>query len=275
MHLNEYIDKFCEYSLFVRRNSAKSVTNYRLFLSHFVKFLDNHFIAPDIKALNIETIESYISSLSRRDFATWTVIHHRLALNRLCVFLQSKGILDSNPVEKIPKPKLEKRLPEFLTGSQATAMLSAIRNTKHKLIIATILFTGVRIAELSKLMIEDININENCIRARSKGRERMIYFPDNFKNMLTIYLNGRTTGSLFELSRDGMQTLFARLKRNGIIPVSAHKLRHTYATLMIQGGADLRSVQEMMGHSDIKTTSIYLHCVSDQLKKASMLHPLA
>jgi site-specific recombinase XerD len=273
--LKKHIKDFLDYSLLVKRNNLKVVKNCGYYLGIFAGFVEARFLPADLSILQPKYIEMFLAERSEKGNSAWSIINYRKALSLLSSYLVQHELLPVNPVLKIPKPRVEKKLPQFLSIEQTKAMLAGIRNEKHKAMIAAIIFTGVRLGELAGLKVEDIDFTGKRLRVASKGRERMIYFPEVFRDLLLLYLGGRTAGSLFGLSLDGAATLMQRLRTNGVIPISAHKLRHTYATLMIAGGADLRSVQELLGHADIRTTSIYLHCGSEQLKEAAKKHPLA
>jgi len=208
-----------------------------------------------------------------------------------------QNLIEENPVLDIPLPKLPKSIPKHLTLSQSETLLEWTRNYKFTYkferlraiaIISTFIYTGIRLQELLNLNIEDIRFEDRNLLVRSgKGnKDRLIPLEDALIRSLQAYLKdrerlGRVHPSLFVSLTDdrpmgyqAIKRLVDKLREKSGIHFTPHMLRHTFATLMLEGGADIYAISNMMGHSDIKTTTIYLTATTAHLHKEITKHPL-
>lgn len=266
--------------------------------------------------LQRDDFRSYLRHLGRSKLSRAAIQLRFSALRTLYKFLIRRGVVESSPIKNIALPKPEKRLPRFLTKEQMLALLhapdkldlsrsadqrgrkragrpvEAATPERDKAVLETIYSCGLRIGELCGLRVEDINWNDQLVRVRGKGRkERMVPIGAPALQAIERYwtfLSRRPALSepVFLRSAKGAEPMFPRtlqlrLKRYleiaGLDPhLTPHKLRHSYATHLLDAGADLRSVQELLGHAHLVTTQIYTHVTTERLKKAyDKAHPRA
>ncbi len=250
-----------ENELKLRNFSKKTIKSYLHVVKHFLDFAGE-------KGLNEMTVREYaLKNLDKKNPST--VSHNISAIS----FFFSK-VLNQNI--KIPHPKRNKTLPVILTSEEIKRLIEVTRNIKHKLIIKILYGCGLRVSEVINLKKEDVNFNEELIKIKlAKGRkDRFVKIPDSLKKELESYCNLHNEEVLFPSSRGGKLTTAtirkiiknaskkAGIKKN----IHPHTLRHSFATHLLESGTDLRIIQKLLGHSDIKTTQIYLS-VSNQLIK--------
>lgn len=244
-------------------------------------------------------IEKYI--LRGKLDRNWSAKTIRTRISSIRLFLDwcvRQELVDQNPAKEIDLPKLPKSLPRHLTKDQALTLLEWTRNYRYSYkfervravaIISLFMFTGVRLQELLNLKIEDARMEERNLLVRSgKGnKDRMIPMGHDLIMALSDYLKDRDrlkrfNPSLFlSLSGDrpmqyqSVKRLVEKLRRRSGIHFTPHMLRHTFATLMLEGGSDIFAISKMLGHSDIKTTTIYLSATTAHLQAEVEKHPLS
>ena len=267
--------------------------------------------APQWKQLQREDFRFYLRHLGQEKLSRSAIQLRFSALRTFYKFLIRRGEMESSPIRNLAMPKLEKRLPKFLTAKQMVDLLEApliplsvpaktspgrpvsksacVRDTA---ILETIYSCGLRISELCGLNVSDVDYSERMVRVMGKGKkERLIPIGDkaleaidHYWKMLEIPPVGNAPVFLADSGRGGRlspRLLQQRLKKYlasaGLDPrLTPHKLRHSYATHMLDAGADLRSVQELLGHAHLVTTQVYTHLSMDRLKKAyDKAHPRA
>jgi integrase/recombinase XerC len=269
---------------------------------------------PDWLALQRDDFRFYLRFVGREHLSRAAIRLRFSALRSFYKFLVRRGYLTATPIKNLLLPKLEKRLPRFLTASQMTDLLeaplrefAALRKAaaakeenppdplpflRDTAILETIYSCGLRISELCGLTVEDLATERGLVRVRGKGKkERIVPIGDPALLAIERYwqaLGGRpqTSGPAFLSSRHDPGPVRARyiqskmkqyLANAGLDPeLTPHKLRHSYATHMLDRGADLRSVQELLGHAHLVTTEVYTHVTTERLKKAyEKAHPRA
>jgi integrase/recombinase XerC len=267
--------------------------------------------APAWEALQRDDFRSYLRFLGRQNLGRAAIALRFSALRTFYKFLIRRGAVESSPIKNISLPKLPKRLPQFLTVRQMADLLAAplevLQAPRKKAagrpvsvaachrdvaILETIYSCGLRISEMVGLRVEDIDWSEQIVRVRGKGKkERLLPISATALRAIEHYwthLPQRPAGaeSVFlsetrKRSPMSAAMLQRRLKgylvRAGLDPaITPHKLRHSYATHLLDAGADLRSVQELLGHAHLVTTQVYTHVTTDRLKKAyEKAHPRA
>jgi len=231
----------------------------------------------------------------------WSPVTSRLKLRYMVLFvkwLQKRGLIDGDPLAGICFPRVPKRVPVHLTLEKAETLLRYVRNMRLRsryetvrayAIIATFAFTGIRKSELRKLEICDVDLESRvlCVRQGKGGKDRQIPIPPQLGEILRRYFEARSkskqVGSPYfftSLSGHGMlaekvlSRAIERIRSGSKIYFAPHMLRHTFATLMLEGGCDLFSLSKMMGHGDIKTTTVYLSATIDHLREQARKHPL-
>lgn len=278
----------------VERNvSIHTMDAYKRDINQYLMYLDDLDIKnlSDVKSTHIR---DYIRVLSDGGMAPASISRIISSIRTYYRFLSSENILDENPVLLINNPKLPKKLPDVLSEKEISLIINAIQESsqfyqRDKAIIELLYSCGIRVTELCNLEMSNLFIDEDLIRVMGKGnKERLLPLGVRSKKYLDDYIKHsrnshiKKSGSSFVfVSRNGNQltraminiilnkwTQISGLKKS----VSPHKLRHSFATHLLEGGADLRFVQALLGHSDISTTQIYTHIDKHYLKEVYKIH---
>lgn len=280
MELNEYID----YIKYERKLSNETIKNYKYDLDKFVLFLkDNHI--NSFNDVDSSVLDKYLKNLSKD--SPKTVSRNITSINNLFIFLLKEKAIKSNPCEFIDRPKLDKKLPDTLSIEEIDNLLDIPLNTnydyRNKAMLELLYGCGLRIGEVINLTTRDIDLENDVIRCIGKGsKERIVPINDYSIYYLKEYLERRP----FLLKNDKNDYLFLnnhgkQITRQGFLKnlnkilenkkinkkVTPHTLRHSFATHLLSGGADLRSIQTLLGHSDISTTKIYTHISHEKVKE--------
>lgn len=292
MNSMKYILDFLEYLDVIKKHSDNTIINYQNDLLDFLEFNDNKIIKVDK-----DTVNRYMQYLYDKNVSKATISRRLSSLRSFYNYLYKSGMVDKNYFTMIKNPKKESSLPKFVKDIDIDKMFSIpdTRNPlgqRNLLIIRMLYATGVRVSELVNICVKDIDINERTIRILGKGsKERVVVFGNNTKDVLSLYLNnGRYKLScgnndyLF-LNKDGdkLSDRYVRkiiddiiIKASIQMHVSPHMLRHTFATDMLNNGADLVSVKDLLGHESLNTTSIYTHVSDDKIREIyNKAHPRA
>lgn len=245
--------------------------------------LFSDFIKKDLLLVDKKDIEKYIRSLNK---SSKTISHIISSLKSFYNYYMRMGNIKSNPTDEIDRPKIEKKIPEFLTLEEVSNLLNFEVNNefeaRNKAILELLYSSGLRISELTSLELSNIDLDECLVRVMGKGsKERIVplgdYAIDALKEYIYFYrpmLNKNNSSYVFLNNRGGVlsrQFIFKVIKeeciKKGIRKnVSPHTLRHTFATHLLKNGADLRIIQELLGHENLSTTQIYTHLTNDKLK---------
>lgn len=245
--------------------------------------LFNDFIKKDLLLVDKKDIEKYIRSLNK---SSKTISHVISSLRSFYNYYMRMGNINSNPTDEIDRPKIEKKIPEFLTLEEVSSLLNFKVNNefeaRNKAILELLYSSGLRISELTSLELSNIDLDECLVRVMGKGsKERIVplgdYAIEALKEYIYFYrpmLNKNNSSYIFLNNRGGIlsrQFIFKVIKeeciKKGIRKnVSPHTLRHTFATHLLKNGADLRIIQELLGHENLSTTQIYTHLTNDKLK---------
>ncbi len=285
-----FVQDFIYYLQAERGLSINTVESYK---NDVISFLEK--TKKDIKEINREDIEKYLNTLNNSDFSTATIARKTSSLRMFFLFWVGEGFIEKTPMNNIQSPKMEKRLPEFLSVDEVTKLIESVNgdfkySLRDKAILELLYGCGLRVSELLNLRKEDIFLKEDFIRVKGKGRkERIIPFGSKAKKALIKYINEerpildkKSSTFLFltkrgnKLSRMGMWKRFQNyLVKSGIRKnCTPHTLRHSFATHLLESGASLRTVQLLLGHSDISTTQIYTHIDRNYLREIlSSYHP--
>jgi integrase/recombinase XerC len=302
-------EEFLQYLNTEKAASVYTQRNYRDALAEFSKWhQQERNSTPDWVKLQREDFRSYLRFLGRQKLSRSATSLRFSALRTFYKFLIRRGVLEQMPIKNITLPKLEKRLPRFLSQEQMLSLLEApLREYKAQkehaekppavgpflrdvAILETIYSCGLRISELCGLLAGDVDFNEQLVRVRGKGKkERLIPIGGPALEAIQTYWKaaGMEPGPydhVFEV--DFGKAIYPRLVQlnlkkylaaAGLDPkLTPHKLRHSYATHLLDSGADLRSVQELLGHAHLVTTQVYTHVSTERLKQAyDKAHPRA
>lgn len=284
---SKYIDKYLAYLEYERKLSNNTLKSYLNDLKDF-----DLYFKGEILNLSYDDIKKYIDTL--QDKTSTTISHYISVINSFYLFLLGDQLITSNPCENIATPKIAKKLPNYLTEEEVNKLLDINLLTpydyRNKAMLELLYATGLRITELCNLKLSDVDVNNCFIRVYGKGKkERIVPVTDlALKHLLTYIYDYRNlilkdkdseylfiSNSLTNISRQGFfKILKKECKRVGIEKnVSPHILRHSFATHLLKHGADLRIIQELLGHEDIATTQIYAHLVNEKIKNDYEYHP--
>lgn len=288
-------DDFFRYLEIERNASPRTLINYRHALAEFRRTPD----LPAWKELTADHFRRYLFACSKREMSRPTIRLHFAALRTFYRFLAERHGLALNPLKEVQLPKLEKKLPLVLTVQQIDELLSApLRVEKSKkapvwmpardvAILELFYSSGLRLAELGALDVSSVDVFSESVRVLGKGRkERVVPVGAPALAAIQKYRQEANvhSGPLFlsklrrRLSRENIWLVLKRYLPHTTIPlkVSPHKLRHSFATHLLDAGADLRSVQSLLGHASLSTTQIYTHVTVERLKTAyDSAHPRA
>lgn len=297
--LPQLVDQFLEHLEIDRNCSGYTVRNYRHYLNRFLEFLEENYPKTRVESLNLEIIRKYRLFLSRfvgpgnLPLSRVTQSYHIIALRAFLRYLIKRDFQTLAP-EKIDLPKGKAKSLKFLTREQierllAQPQISTFRGLRDKAILETLFSTGLRVSELVGLNREQIDLKRGEFGIVGKGgRPRVVFLSEKAASWLSRYLKKRTdhfkplfirhagkkidpstTDEEVRLTVRSIQRIVDKYTKKARLPIKAtpHVIRHTYATDLLTSGADLRSIQEMLGHKNISTTQIYTHVTNPQLRK--------
>lgn len=303
------INKFLEYLEVERGASPLTIRNYKHYLSRFVNWLKNESIRLRVEDINPEVVRQYRIYLSRfsvkrcqgdgqkevRSLSRKTQSYHVIALRSFLRWLIKNNYQTMSP-DKIELPRISDRQVKFLTGAQIDRLLNApdltkINGIRDKAILEVLYSTGLRVSELVSLDRDKINLDKREFGIVGKGgRARVVFLSRRATHFVKEYLKKRqdkfkplfirhkgkidpsAPGEKMRLTPRSVQRLIKKYSRKVKLPfdVTPHVVRHSFATDLLMAGADLRSVQEMLGHKNVQTTQIYTHVTNKQLKEVHL-----
>lgn len=291
----DLIDRFIRYLQLEKNASAYTYRHYKRDIEDFILFLRQLSVGhiPDVTYVHIR---KYLSYLHQKEYARRTVARKLSSLRSFFRYLEREGVIEANPAKFVSAPKLEKKLPQFFFGPEMEQLFRSVDTStplgKRNLAILELLYgTGIRVSELIGLDIKDLDLELGVALVFGKGaKERYVPIGCYARTALMTYLNqarpllikDADEVALFVNYRgERLSTRSIRRILNRMITQSAltqnitpHKLRHTFATHMLEGGADLRTVQELLGHAQISSTQIYTHISNEHLKSVyDKAHP--
>ena len=274
--------------------SAHTVRNYRSDLAQFIAYLVGHHRPQDWSRVDHHQIRAYLAELYYRHEKKSSIARKLASLRSLFRYLAREGRVENNPAKMVATPKLGRTLPTVLTVDDAKILVEAPRGSDPKIlrdraILETFYSTGIRLSELVGLNREDLNLSAGLLKVRGKGKkERIVPIGSKAIEAIGNYLfhlsDLRINGPLFlnrlgqRLTPRGVAGIVNRYVTQAGLQarVSPHTLRHSFATHLLDGGVDLRAIQEMLGHASLSTTQRYTHLSADQLVKVyDNAHPRA
>ncbi len=298
--MNEWIDDFLRYMQIDQGRSENTIQSYRLDLIKFADFMNHHHDEISVEAINQSHIQKYLADVREQNYAASTTQRMMSSLRQFFNFLLREKVIESNPMALIDSPKKQKHLPDTLSMKQVEAIIDAVDiTTNHGLrdraIFELMYATGLRVSELTHLAMDELHLSLGFIQTVGKGdKERIILLGEEAAYWLERYLNeiryifakkSQKPSDIVFLTHRGKpftrQGIWKNLKKYvklaGIsINVTPHMLRHSFATHLLENGADLRMVQELLGHADISTTQIYTHISKYRLQEVyRRAHPRA
>lgn len=280
---NEYLIDFLSYCSIDKGLSQNTIDSYRNDLKLYLKYLDRKKIT-DFKNIKVEDINDYLKEITNKGDSVKTIAHTLTSIKEFHSYLKREGIVKEDVSISIKRPKIVKSIPRVLSVEDVDKLLDIKLKTpydyRNKAMLEVMYGTGLRISELVNLTLNNIDFTNSIIRIVGKGnKERIIPIGEYSMHYLELYMENRPlltkrgvdTEALFlnnhgkKITRQGFfKILKGLLEEKGLdTNVSPHTLRHSFATHLLDRGADLRSIQEMLGHESISTTKIYTH-VSDK-----------
>jgi integrase/recombinase XerD len=301
--VKEAIKKFLNYLEVERGFSRNTIEAYENDLNQLVGFLEEEAAKGGaIKpwtAFDRQSILSYLTNLKERRYAATTVARKVAAIKSFFGFLATEGLVKENPTRDVPSPRVGKSLPKPISITQARQLLEETEKRatpeakRDKAMLHLLYASGMRVSELVSLNMSDVDTDGGYVRCFGKGgKERLIPIHSQAVAALKEYISqghprlkaGDGEEALFlnrrgeRLTRQGMWQIlkgYAKAAKLGV-DITPHTLRHSFATHMLSGGADLRSVQELLGHSNISTTQVYTHLTTEHIRRAyEKSHPRA
>lgn len=292
LKLNEAISEYKQYLVIEKNVSQNTVQSYIRDLKRFNDFFDDKNI--DVKDISENDIHHYLSDLYDH-LKKSSIQRHMVSLRRFYLFLQKEGKINDNIMNQFEMIKSGKYLPTVLSKNEITSFLNSIEvkdaiSSRNRCMVELLYSSGLRVSELVTLTLNDIHILQKLIRCIGKGdKERIIpmndtvcYYLNNYVEVYREELLTNQTNLLFltrkgkSISRNNFYNILNHMIYQSPITkhVSPHTLRHTFATHLLENDADLRSIQEMLGHSDISTTTIYTHISNEKIVNEYMnKHP--
>ena len=286
--MERHIDKFLRYLEIEKNSSPHTLVNYRLDLEEFAGFVKG----IDVEKIDYLLVRKYLAHLKEKNLTARSVARKLSALRSLFRFLIKEGFLKLNPTAAIHSPKQDKFLPKFLTEADVVKLIEApdrdtLKGLRDTAILETLYSTGMRVSELCSLTDEAVDFIGATVKVMGKGKkERMLPIGERALRAIRNYLKERNIQSraVFlnknkkQLGPRGIRKMMDVYIRKISLKehISPHTLRHSFATHLLDRGADLRSVQELLGHANLSSTQIYTHLTTEKLKSVyEKSHPRA
>ncbi|MDO9575056.1 MAG: tyrosine recombinase XerC [bacterium] len=287
MSILTYVNRFL-YSLKNERDvSEHTLRAYRNDLTEFADWLGEFAKITNVRRISRRNVRDFLGSLARYGYERSSISRKTSSLKSFFKFLLRENIVNINPAVDIKYPKPKRKLPSFLSIEEMNKLLDDNLSKRDRVIIEVIYGTGMRASEICSLNTKDVDFANETVRVMGKGRkERILPLTRKAKDAIRDYLSpsrNKNTSLLLNkfgkrLSQRSLQRIVGKYIRAvaDVTHSSPHTLRHTFATHLLDRGCDLRTVQELLGHSSISTTQIYTHITPERLKKIyKQAHPRA
>jgi integrase/recombinase XerC len=277
---------FLDHLRLVRNYSPRTLAAYASDLSEFDAWLRHEGQPRDPRAIDPLVIRGFLAELARRGVKRSTIARKVSALRSFWSWMGREEIVDDNPARDVATPRLERKLPRFLDQGDVGRLLDSVQaadfaGARDRAILELLYATGMRVSELTGLVVHDLHPSDNEMRVMGKGRqERWVYFGTRARAAVDAWLTARqrrrtprVSDALFVNARGGPLTdrsvrrVVDRRVREAALKqkISPHGLRHSFATHLLDHGADLRAIQELLGHASLKTTQRYTHVSTEQM----------
>ena len=290
------INEFVDYLTNVKKASTNTIASYRHDLNKLYNYL-NSIDVTDVKKVTGTNLNSYVLQIEKQGMSTATVSRNIASIKAFFIFLLRKGDITEDPSEVLKPPKIEKKAPVILTTEEVNLLLEqpggkTPKDIRDKAMLELLYATGIRVSELINLRMKDVNLSLDYIQCKDSNNDRVIPFTKETKQALEDYINNArealcngdqdylfTNCQGSPMTRQGFWKIIkyysgkAGIKKD----ITPHTIRHSFAMHLVNNGADLKAVQEMLGHSDISTTQIYVKAnANSKLKEVyEKAHPRA
>jgi len=290
------VQKFVTFLERDKRLSMNTLQSYRRDIEQYITYL-REINLPNISNTNKATVVAYLMNLQKKGRATSTISRNLASIRSFYQYITKSKIIETDPTSELESPKVEKKLPQILSTKEVELLLEQpkctdLKGYRDKAMLELLYATGIRVSELISLNISDINIEAGFIKCIKGSRERMIPIGSIAIAALQEYLiksrnflvQSENEKALFvnvngkRLTRQGFWKIIKQYKNQAKInkDITPHTLRHSFAAHLLENGADLRSIQEMLGHSDISSTQIYAQIAKNKIKEIyKKTHPRA
>lgn len=294
--MNTYVKEYTSFMTDIRHKSLNTVESYKRDVTQYISYLDGTGVT-DISSTTKTTVLSYLLYLQKEGRASSTVSRTLASLRSYYLFMMQNGVVKSNPISNLEAPHVEKKIPKILSGEEVELLLEQPKNCdnkgiRDKAMLELLYATGIRVSELINLDVSDVNVPMSFIRCNGGKKERIIPMGHQAKDALENYINNvrkymvrdENETALFvncsgaRLSRQGFWKLIKYYQHIAGIEtdITPHTLRHSFAAHLLENGADLHSIQEMMGHADISSTQVYSRMINSKIKDVyAKAHPRA
>ena len=294
--MNTYVKEYTSFMTDIRHKSLNTVESYKRDVTQYISYLDGTGVT-DISSTTKTTVLSYLLYLQKEGRASSTVSRTLASLRSYYLFMMQNGVVKSNPTSNLEAPHVEKKIPKILSGEEVELLLEQPKNCdtqgiRDKAMLELLYATGIRVSELINLDVSDVNVPMSFVRCKGGKKERIIPMGHQAKDALENYINyvrkymvkDENETALFvncsgaRLSRQGFWKLIKYYQHIAGIEtdITPHTLRHSFAAHLLENGADLHSIQEMMGHADISSTQIYSRMMNSKIKDVyAKAHPRA
>ena len=294
--MNTYVKEYTSFMTDIRHKSLNTVESYKRDVTQYISYLDGTGVT-DISSTTKTTLLSYLLYLQKEGRASSTVSRTLASLRSYYLFMMQNGVVKSNPTSNLEAPHVEKKIPKILSGEEVELLLEQPKNCdnkgiRDKAMLELLYATGIRVSELINLDVSDVNVPMSFVRCKGGKKERIIPMGHQAKDALENYINNvrkymvkdENETALFvncsgaRLSRQGFWKLIKYYQHIAGIEtdITPHTLRHSFAAHLLENGADLHSIQEMMGHADISSTQVYSRMMNSKIKDVyAKAHPRA
>lgn len=294
--MNTYVKEYTSFMTDIRHKSLNTVESYKRDVTQYISYLDGTGVT-DISSTTKTTVLSYLLYLQKEGRASSTVSRTLASLRSYYLFMMQNGVVKSNPTSNLEAPHVEKKIPKILSGEEVELLLEQPKNCdnkgiRDKAMLELLYATGIRVSELINLDVSDVNVPMSFVRCKGGKKERIIPMGHQAKDALENYINNvrkymvkdENETALFvncsgaRLSRQGFWKLIKYYQHIAGIEtdITPHTLRHSFAAHPLENGADLHSIQEMMGHADISSTQVYSRMMNSKIKDVyAKAHPRA
>lgn len=292
--MEKEITAFISYLHNIKKTSNNTELSYKRDLEKLQHFMAEKGI-KSVTAVTAEDLDSYVQYLEDNHFANATISRNVASVKAFYHYLTQEGIVAEDASDKLKSPKIEKKMPEIMSPGEVVRLLEqpcgdSAKEIRDKAMLELLYATGIRVTELITLRLSDVNMQLDFVICRDANKERVIPFGGAAKTALDRYLDG-TRESMVEdkksnilfancsgqpMSRQGFWKLVKYYAKKADIKadITPHTLRHSFAAHLVENGADLKSVQEMLGHSDISTTQVYANLNHNHLREVyAKAHP--
>lgn len=284
--MQEHVDKFLQQLMVLKGLSKKTIESYSSDINHFLSYFEKN----NLKDLTTEVFLDFFETLQREGKEVSTIIRYMISLRQFTKFLSKEKVIEKDPLFNLTLPKIKRTLPDVLTEEEVVSLLevpdvNGKKGLRDRLMLELLYATGMRVSELVTMKIYQLNIQVGFAIIKGKGeKERIVPLGEEVLYWIRKYLEtNKIKDFLFpgkngkHITRQYVWKLIKECARKANIKsISPHSLRHSFATHLLLRGADLHSVQLMLGHSDISTTEIYTHLTKEHLKSIYFqYHPRA